>query len=343
MTWIPLLLADRSASLRYLVLVDLLNRDQEDLEVKELLELRKDDPFVKKIMKLQNSDGSWRSEDGNSDSWDNIKFTSEALLSLGYMGYDAGYEAVQRGAEYLFACQNNDGSWCLPRTKSEREFREVYSLIPLQTAIPVRGLAAAGYAADSRTEKGYDWLLSIRLDDGSWSSGLKGDVPVFPAGYRRLAFSRFGCRTNTSLVMSALGYHPRRCESEAAKIGLDMLLAQEVEQSTAMGLEVARMIGAEKRRGFFTYFARHDSAFLLDLCWRIGANAGDERVKLIIEKIQSQQNEFGTWKYMEKPAASRWVTFDLLRSLSRIDQGKDWKSSLPRIDFQPYPKKGRRY
>ena len=34
-----------------------------------------------------------------------------------------------------------------------------YHMIPLQTALPLLGLAWAGYAEDPRAERAYDWLL----------------------------------------------------------------------------------------------------------------------------------------------------------------------------------------
>jgi hypothetical protein len=37
------------------------------------------------------------------------------------------------------------------------------------------------------------------------------------------------------------------------------------------------------------------------------------------------------------------VTFDLLRSLSRIDETGDWLSAEPRTPFQAYPRRARRY
>ena len=40
MTWLPLLLADRSPCLRVLVLRDLMKRPKDDSEVQELMELR---------------------------------------------------------------------------------------------------------------------------------------------------------------------------------------------------------------------------------------------------------------------------------------------------------------
>jgi hypothetical protein len=216
-------------------------------------------------------------------------------------------------------------------------------MIPLQTGIPLRALAGAGYATDPRAERAYEWLLACRLPDGAWPTGIKGDRHVFPAGYRRLAHSRFGCRTNTSFALAALALHPSRRSRPAARRGLDLLLAQETLQASSLGQEVARSVGVEPARGFFTYFARYDVAFVLDLCWRVGASLEDGRVADMVAFVKGLQGPYGLWAYAPHPEASRWVSFDLLRSLSRIDEGTDWVSLEPRTPFQPYPKRPRRY
>ena len=59
--------------------------------------------------------------------------------------------------------------------------------------------------------------------------------------------------------------------------------------------------------------------------------------------VKGLQGPYGLWPYESHPEASRWVTFDLLRSLSRIDEETDWVSLEPRTPFQPYPKRPRRY
>ncbi len=343
MTWVPLLLADPSPNLRLLVLQELLRRPPGDPEVLELEALRETDEIVQGQLSLQGKDGSFRSQDGMSDSWHAIRSTSQALLRLGYLGFGAEYAAVQRACEYLFSIQSKDGSWPLPKVKAEREFREAYTAIPLQTGIPLRGLAAAGFATDPRSEKAYEWLLEQRLPDGAWPSGKKGGKNVFPAGYRSLAHSRFGCRTNTTFAVSALAFHPERRHSPEAKRGLDLLLAQDIQQAHTLGFETARTIGFERSRGFFTYFARHDAGLLLDLCWRIGADLDDERVADLVAFVVGFQGEFGLWEYAQSPQASRWISFDLLRSLSRIDDVSDWVSLEPRTPFQPYPKVRERY
>ena len=343
MTRASLLLTDPSPNLRLLTLRELFHRPSDDEEVLELEEIRELDPIVIDLIPLQDADGSFHSKDGTNDGWYNIKTTSQALLRLGYLGFNPDYPAIVKGVEYLFSRQLKDGSWPIPKTKTEDEMGDTYSTIPFQTGIPLRGLAAAGYATDPRAEKAYEWLLQQSLADGGWPTGIKDDQYVFPAGYRRLPHTRYGCRTNTSFAVSALAFHPQRSISEECRRGLDLLLAQDALQVSNLGHEVAKIVGVEKDRGFFTYFARYDIAFILDLCWKTGASLGDERVASMVEFVKGLPGEYGLWEYPAYPEVSRWLSFDLLRSLSRIDRDTDWISFEPVTPFQPYPKQPRRY
>jgi hypothetical protein len=338
-----LLLADPSPSLRLLVLRDLLGRLEDDPEVRELASLRDREPALQELLVRQSDDGAWAAPDGSPDSWCGIHSTAQALLHLGYVGLGPEYLASQRAAEYLFAQQNDDGSWTLPESKAERDLREPYSMIPLQTGLPLRALAAAGFGTDPRAERAYDWLLAQQLPDGSWPSGIKSGQTVFPAGYRRLAQSRFGCRTNTTFAVSALAHHPTRGSSQPARRGLDLLLAQGSLQAHTLGHQAARTVGLERARGFFTYFARPDAALLLDLVWRIGASREDARVAEMVDFVTGLQGPFGLWEYPAQPEAARWITFDLLRSLTRVAEETDWLDTGPPLPFQPYPKRERRY
>lgn len=340
---VSLLLTDPSPNLRSLVLRELFHRPPDDEEVLELVELREQDPIVQSILTLQNDDGSFHTRDGSNDGWSNIKITSQALLRLGYLGFNPDLPAIKKGAEYLFSYQKEDGSWPIPRAKTEDEMGDAYAMIPLQTGIPLRGLAAAGYAEDPRTEKGYEWLLRQCLPDGGWPSGIKDDQYVFPAGYRRLPHSRHGCRTNTSFAVSALALHSQRRTAEETRRGLDLLLAQDSLQASNIGHEVAKIVGIEKDRGFFTYFARYDIAFILDLCRRIGASLEDERVASMVEFVKELPGEYGLWEHPVFPEVSRWLSFDLLRSLLSIDIDTDWTSFEPVTPFQTYPKQPKRY
>lgn len=344
MTWVPLLLADSSPSLRALIIRDLLNRPEDDSEFIELVNLRETDSLVSSLVKMQANDGSWKGSDLNgSTPGGKLQATAQALTRLGYLGLDAHHPTVKQGAEFIFSRQKKDGSWPLAPKWQADAIRKDLTMVPLQTAIPLRGLATCGYSADPRAEKAYDWLINQRLKDGSWPTGLAGNVYGYVAGYRKIAHSRWGCRTNTTASLICLALHPERRKGDAARRALDLLLSRETREKQNVGFTVARIIGVEPPRGYLTYFAKYDLALILDMCWRVGASKDDERVDDLVKFIQSMRGPYGLWEYPARPEVSRWVTFDILRSLSCIDSSTDWISMEPRTPFRPYPKTRRRF
>ena len=374
MTWIALLLADPSPILRLQVLRSLLDRPESDDEVMELRQLAPADPLVQNILREQQPDGSWsRNASGDTAASTAILVTALALMRLGYFGLDAAEPAIRRGAEYLFAQQSADGSWPLPvlreqetvggETAGRGDARtatggqgannkgaaryESYTMVPLQTALPLRGLAACGYAADPRSERAYDWLLARRLPDGAWPTGLAaGGAMGYVAGYRKMPHSRWGCRSNTTAALVCLALHPARRHGDEAKRALDLLLGRETRDEYALGFEVARLVGAEPAHGFFTFHARFDLALLLRLCGRIGVSADDSRLAELTAFIKSLQGSCGLWNYSRYPQVARWLTYDLLQSLTMLENGagqENWVSLEPPTPFRAYPRKMNRY
>lgn len=341
-TWVALLLADRSPCLRQLVLQELLGRPGDDPEVVELTAQRPEDPLVKDLVAVQGENGAWQ-QTGSGYSGDEIAATAQALICLGYLGFGPGFPPVDRGAAYLFSLQRRDSAWPMSDGRRDTERYGNYQMIPLQTAIPLRALAACGYATDERAERAYDWLMAQRLPDGAWPTGVASGTFGRVAGYRRLAHSRWGCRSNTTGALMCLALHPRRRSDPEARRALDLLLGRESKDITGLGFEVARIIGAEPARGFLTYYATFDVAQLLDLCHRIGVSLEDERIAEMVAFVAGQQGPYGLWEYGRKPQASRWLSFDLLRSLSRLDRDTTWLSLEPRTPFQGYAKRYRRY
>ena len=362
MTWIPLLLGDSSPSLRLLVLKELLNKGEDDNEVQELIKLQQQDPLISDLHKFQQRDGSWNVVDSLGLTMANpILNTSQALCRLAYLGLDKKHPVIQKAAEYLFSFQLDNGAWpgvtnasmALWMKETTKKSTEPYFehrhhgkvIAPGLTGFPLRSLAMCGYATDPRAEKAYDYLLSLLSPDGSWPYMISpdGDITYQVVGYRKMPNSRYGCRTNTSVVLNCFVYHPKRRKSEQAKRALDLLVARETRERQQLGFEVARMIGVEPAHGFLTYYARFDVAMILDLCWRIGATKEDPRVADLVKYFQETQGTYGLWEYEPKPQASRWITFDILRSLSRIDETGEWISTQPRTRYESYPRKPRRY
>ena len=343
MTWIPLLLADPSPCLRLRVLRELLGKPDDDAEVQELIALQQEEGLVQELQILQEADGSWNPErrPGNFPGG-RIQAAAAILMQLGTLGLDFHSPLVDKAARFLFANQQPDGGWPMPSVYPTEEGEEVSSM-PMQTALPLAGLAMCGYAQDTRAERGYEWLLARRLDDGAWPTGWCDGNLRGVAGYRRLAHSRWGCRSNTTAAVLSLAYHPVRCQSEAARHGLDLLLGRETHDRYNLGFDTARRIGLEPFTGYLTFFGRFDPALLLNLCARTGASLQDERVEDLKDFIRAVQGPYGLWEYPRRPQASRWISFDLLRSLTRLDENGDWIALEPRTPFKAYIHPQKRY
>lgn len=342
MTWAPLLLTDPSPCLRRLVLTDILDRPANDPEVLELETMTKTDPLVTEITGLQKRNGSWETLGGTTNAGP-LRTTAHALSRLGFLGLPSDFPSIRKGVDYLFSIQQSDGSWPLPAYGKEEGSGQVYSMMPLQTALPLRGIAMCGYADNPKSEKAYEWLLKQQLSDGAWPTGLAEGVFGRVAGYRKIPHSQWGCRSNTTAALICLAYHPEKRTSQETRKSLDLILGRETRDRAALGFETARLIGLEPLSGFLTYFARFDLAVILNLCRRIGIDRDDERVLGMIRYLREEQNRYGLWQYYSHPRASRWVTFDILRSLKHLDSGSTWISREPRTPFQTYPKRRRRY
>jgi hypothetical protein len=92
-----------------------------------------------------------------------------------------------------------------------------------------------------------------------------------------------------------------------------------------------------------TFFARFDLGLLLWLCSQVGADTDDSRVAELVAFIRSQQGEAGLWEYPAQPQVTRWVSFDLLRSLAQLETASDWLTLEPPSPFAPYPKREKRF
>ena len=338
MSWTSILLSDPSPNLRYLVLQHLLNEHD---EAKELEDTRLDDPIIKRLLASQNQDGSWGQESimGNAPQG-KIQTTSQALTRLGYL--ELTHPAIDRGVEYIYSQQLEDGSWPLDNYQEGLENREGYDTISLQTSLPLRGLAETGYANDPRSEKAYDWLLRQRLPDGAWPTGVTDGVYGYVAGYRRLPHSRWGCRSNTTSAVMCLSLHPTRRKSIETRRAMEHLLSRETYERYNLGYDVARTVGIEASTGFITYYAHFDAAQILTLVSRLEASISDRPVKNLVHYIMTQRGENGLWMY-PKPQASRWITYDILRSLKGAINETDWLILEPRTPFQTYPAKKKRF
>ena len=316
---VALLLADRSPALRYRALVEV---DGAGVDDPEVIALARDLEHAPEIAKAA---ASARTGDGREVGY--------ALCRLAYLGARKGNPAVDAIADQLFAMQRRDGSWPIDRRR-DAESSE-YEWSPVQTAVPLRGLAAAGFATDPRCERAYDWLLERRLDDGSWPTGVAVGQRRWVAGYRRLPRSE-GCRSSTTAAIACLVHHPGLSSSDEVRTPLDLLLTRETRDEWTIGYEAARLLGVEPARGFITFYARFDLAWLFELATRAGFGLDDRRLADLADFLMGLRGEYGLWDNPLHPQLGRWLSLDLLASFRRLENS-DWAGIDMAIPFRPYP------
>jgi len=340
-----LLLGDPSPSLRWRAAVELEGANDDDEEVRAWRASIDASAEVASLLARLEVSGDKPQEAGY------------VLCQLAYLGYDGAELAA--GVDRIFEHQQPDGSWPTwledqPSSKRRRGSpppelprAESYRVITMQTLLPLRGVAAAGFATDPRAERAYDWLVGQRLNDGSWTGSHKADLGLDGRSsgedpdYRKLTRGD-GCRSATTGAVACLALHPERSRSDTARIGVDHLLARETHEPATLGWEVSRLVGLERASGRFTFYVTFDQAFLLDLASRCGVSPEDRRVRDLVAYLETLRGPYGLWEHHAHPQLSRWLTFDLECSLRRLADG-DWIGNEEAAVFTPYKTSRRRY
>jgi hypothetical protein len=136
----------------------------EEVDIEKLWVL----PCVKKILKNQQSNGSWIYPNKkatlrsltNYNEYQTYKTLAELVE---FYGLNKKHDAIRNAVEYLFSFQTKEG-----------EFRGMYGnqYSPNYSASIIEFLIKAGYEG-TIIEESLNWLLSMRQDDGGWAIPLR--------------------------------------------------------------------------------------------------------------------------------------------------------------------------
>lgn len=161
---VPVLISSNNRAVEYFARRDLLGEKVASIET--LWEL----PEVRRTLRKQQIDGSWKYPGGGKEhlrSQENYN-QLETYRILGELvekyGLNNGHPVIRRAAEFLFTRQTDEG-----------DFRGIYSnqYSPNYSAAIMELLIKAGYDGSPKIEKGFEWLLSIRQNDGGWAIPLR--------------------------------------------------------------------------------------------------------------------------------------------------------------------------
>ena len=319
---LPALLFSGDAALVYFTRRDLLGEDPGPVE--QLWKL----PGAQKILKKQQADGSWpRAGEhkhpainyGLIETWRWFRVLVEQY------GFTRQHPAAAQAAEFLFSCQTEEGDL---RGILANQYATYY------TGAILSLLIQAGYGEDSRVERCFQWLLTMRQEDGGWSIPmithkldretqyrLSSEVaePIQPD--RSKPFSH----NATGMILRAFAVHPQYRHCAAARTAARLLAGRFFQPDAYTSYQAA------------SYWLRFEYPFwwnnlvaALDSISRIGLSDEDGQVRWALEWLVEHQQPNGLWKvsYARADEAEKdnaktramkpWISLAICRVFKRI-------------------------
>jgi hypothetical protein len=296
---LPSLLAADNEALRFFVRRDLM--DEEAGPVDALWEL----PEAQKLIKKQQENGSWRYPGKNRNVYTEINYDLlETFRSLGILvekyGFHGQYPAIGKAAEYVLSCQTEEGDI---RGVLGKQYMPYYHAILCELLIKV------GYGEDARIEKGIDWLLTMRQDDGGWIVPMQAvpakektremwsAPPVLPER------GKPSSHLATGMVLRAFATHPAYSQLAEARLAANLLKSRFLEPDK---------YGDRKAPQYWTKFQFpfwwSNLLTALDSLSLMGFPEDDGDVQKGLDWFVSNQQDDGLWKTSYELAKRREVT-----------------------------------
>ncbi|MHA2054532.1 MAG: prenyltransferase/squalene oxidase repeat-containing protein, partial [Candidatus Hodarchaeales archaeon] len=183
-----------------------------------------------KILRKQQPNGSWKSPSRKrqehpavdydlTETWKQMRFLVEK--------YEMNklHPSIVNTCNYIFECQTEEGDI---RGMLGNQYAAYY------TGALLSLLIKAGYGDDQRVEKGIQWLISVRQNDGGWlaNSLMALDIPwketirltsqiVKPIPYQN--FDKPSSHNWTGMVIRAFAVHSIHRHSSGAKLAAELL------------------------------------------------------------------------------------------------------------------------
>jgi squalene-hopene/tetraprenyl-beta-curcumene cyclase len=150
------------------------------------------------LREKQEPDGAWYGRWGVNY----IYGTSQVLRGLRAVGLEMNEPWIQRGRDWLEACQNEDGGWGETLASyDDPSLRGKGVSTPSQSAWALLGLCAFQKVDRTSVERGVHYLVSSQNPDGSWSETL-----VTGTGFPRVFYLKYDMYRNNWPLMALARY-----------------------------------------------------------------------------------------------------------------------------------------
>lgn len=313
---LPQLLSSKNKALLHFVKRDLLEEQVDSTST--LWQL----PSFEKILQKQRYDGSWKYHGGKPGIRSQQNYNQlETYRILGQIlelyGLTKRHSAIKKAADFLFEFQTDEG-----------DFRGIYGnqYTPNYTAAIMELLIKAGSEEDPRIEKGFNWLLSIRQNDGGWAipfrtkgkdsavilHAMKYPEPIQPDK------SKPSSHCITGVVLRAFAAHHKYRATKEANVAGELLKSRFFQPDKYPDR------GAASFWAKFTFpFWFTDLLSALDSLSSLGFSKDDAQIRTGLKWLRDRQQENGLWKLTLLKAKSiedlpSWISLAICRILKRF-------------------------
>ena len=321
------LLGEDNPSERFFTLTDILDRHENNPEVKKTRNEIMKTGTVPKILIKQNDGGYWEEPDRFYTR--KYKGTVWQLIILAELGADGKDSRIMKACEFILEYSQDRESGGFSQNTSKRTGGGRPSeVIPCLTGNMVWSLIRFSYIQDPRVQRGIDWITKYqRFDDGvDWSAEGWPYVRYFES-----CFGRHTCHMGAVKALKALAEIPSdkrmRNVNKTIEEGVEYLLKHHIYRRSH---DLKRTSKPGWLRYGFPLMYQTDVLEILGILTKLGYK--DPRMQEAIDHLISQQDNQGRWKLKdtfngryqvdieEKGQPSKWITLNALRVLKRLNK-----------------------
>jgi len=289
-------------------------------------------PEAQKIIKKQQANGSWKSTNKNrlrytDVNYDLIETWRWFRFIIDQYEFDRSDQATEKAAEYVFSCQTEEGDI---RGILANQYAMYYSGVILSLLIK------AGYQEDPRVEKGMQWLLTFRQNDGGWLASplMALDLPskevnrltsCYAESIKVFDRSKPSSHNWTGMVIRAFAAHPKYRNSDAALTAANLLKSMFFREDR----NYSSYKHADNWVRFQFPFWWNNLVSALDSISLIGISKDDEDIAKVVDWLIEHQEPEGLWntsystihragKGKRSRETALWISLAICRILKRF-------------------------
>lgn len=318
------LLEQNNPSVRYFTLKDIMNRKENDNEVRIVKEKIMMEGVVPRILSKQKEGGYWINRD-NFYVYTKYKGTVWSFIVLAELNADGSDEQIKQTCEYILKNSQDRESGGFSVHGNENNGGVHDQIIPCLTGNMIWPLIRFGFLEDPRVKNAIEWILKYQRHD----DGIERIPKGWPYERYKNCWGKHTCHMGVVKNLKALAEIPLDKNSDDIKDFIDkaaeyMLIHHIYKQSH--NLDVAAK--QEWTQFGFPLMWKIDALEVLDILTKIGIR--DDRMKEAIDLVVSKQNENGRWildktfngrmqaNIEQKGKESKWITLIALRVLKRF-------------------------